>query len=71
MTEIPTKTIEHVKESLNICDHSVEEWKQEALEHLENIDANFSLHSMNPTGGSRLYGEHRMLKAMINFIKNN
>lgn len=59
------------RKDLIITDHSVEEWKEEALEYLRDVRDNFDLHSMNPTSNANLHGQFAMLEAMIEFIENN
>jgi hypothetical protein len=53
-----------------ICarDTSVEEWKEEVIEHLIDTYKNFRVFAMNPSSETRQSGHKEMLLKMIEFI---
>ena len=66
-----TKSIKDINKCpLIICDHSVEEWKSEVLEYLEEVKENFSTGAMSDYS-LVLSGQKEMLEAMIEFIRKN
>ena len=55
---------------LNICDHSVAEWKAEVLPYLQSVLDNFLTDAVSDYQ-LVLSGQRQMLEEMINFLEKN